>query len=208
MCQLAGTWDAALRDMATHTSTHDRNADEAPTEEKLDKLYELIDGIEIAMMTTRRPDGSLVSRPMATQARRAGTDLWFMTNVETAKVDELVAAPQVNLGYYKDGTREYVSVSGIAHVTQDRSLIRQLYKPDWRAWLGDEGEDRDGGPDDQRIALIEVKAESAVYLKADRPRPLALFSVVKAMVTGEPPKTGDLGELNRQELSRGPARRD
>ena len=193
--------------MTTHsTQRHKEERDGVPTEKKLDELYALIDGIEIAMMTTRRPDGSLVSRPMQTQARAAGTDLWFMTDIETAKTDELIADPHVNLGYYRDGTREYVSVSGLAHVTQDRVRIHELYKPDWRAWLGDEGGDRDGGPNDPRIALIEVQADSAVYLKSDRPRVVALFSVVKAMVTGEPPKVGAMGELDKEELRQGSAR--
>ena len=40
--------------------------DSVPTDKKLDDLYELIDGIEIAMLTTRRADGHLVSRPMQT----------------------------------------------------------------------------------------------------------------------------------------------
>ena len=34
---------------------------------ELDKFYALIDEIEIAMMTTRRPDGHLESRAMANQ---------------------------------------------------------------------------------------------------------------------------------------------
>jgi general stress protein 26 len=177
-----------------------------PTEKKLEQLYELIDGIEIAMLTSRRPDGSLVSRPMQTQARRAGTDLWFMTSVDSGKIDELIADPQVNLGYYKDGSREYVSVSGRARVTQDKALIHQLYKPDWKAWLGDEGGARNGGPDDPRIALIEVEADSAHYLKATKPRLLTLFSVAKAVVTGDPPKAGDMGKLNRRDLASGAAR--
>jgi len=177
-----------------------------PTEKKLAQLYELIDGIETAMLTTRTRDGALVSRPMQTQARRAGTDLWFMTSVDSGKVDELIAEPQVNLGYYKDGTREYVSVSGSAHVTQDKAMIHQLYKPDWKAWLGDEGGERDGGPDDPRIALIEVKAESAYYLKSTQPRLIALFSVAKAILTGNPPKAGDMGELDRQALAGGAGR--
>jgi general stress protein 26 len=177
-----------------------------PTDKKLEQLYELIDGIEIAMLTSRTKTGALVSRPMQTQARRAGTDLWFMTSITTGKIDELVADPQVNLGYYKDGTREYVSVSGRAHVTQDKALIHELYKPDWKAWLGDEGDDRDGGPNDPRIALIEVKAESAYYLKANQPRLVALFNVAKAVATGNPPKVGDMGELNRQELAQGAGR--
>lgn len=177
-----------------------------PTEKKLEQLYELIDGIETAMLTSRRPDGSLVSRPMQTQARRAGTDLWFMTSIDSGKIEELLTEPHVNLGYYKDGTREYVSVSGRARVTQNGALIHELYKPDWKAWLGDEGGERDGGPDDPRIALIEVEADSAYYLKATKPRLLMLFSVAKAIATGEPPKAGDMGKLSRQDLAAGAAR--
>ena len=45
----------------------------------LAKLYETIDAIEIAMMTTRRADGHLRSRAMATQKPAAGADLWFVT---------------------------------------------------------------------------------------------------------------------------------
>lgn len=177
-----------------------------PTEKKLEQLYELIDGIEIAMLTSRRPDGSLVSRPMQTQARRTGTDLWFMTSIDSGKIEELLSEPQINLGYYKDGTREYVSVSGRARVTQNKAMIHELYKPDWKAWLGDEGGARNGGPDDPRIALIEVEAESAYYLKATQPRLLTLFSVAKAMVTGDPPKAGDMGKLERRDLATGAAR--
>jgi general stress protein 26 len=178
-----------------------------PTSEKLEQLYELIDGIEVAMLTTRRPDGSLVSRPMQTQARRAGTDLWFMTSIETGKISELEDEPQVNLAYYRDRTREYVSVSGRARLIRDRSLIRELYQSDWKAWLGDEGGERDGGPDDPRIALIEVTADSAYYLKSDKPQILQLFSVAKAIVTGDPPKAGDLGQLDRGELAQGQGQR-
>ncbi|HEX6273993.1 MAG TPA: pyridoxamine 5'-phosphate oxidase family protein [Polyangiaceae bacterium] len=179
---------------------------ELSTEKKLEQLYALIDGIEVAMLTSRTRQGTLVSRPMQTQARRPGTDLWFMTSVETGKIDEIVENPQVNLGYYKDGTREFVSVSGEARVTQDPAMIRDLYKPDWKAWLGDEGGERDGGPGDPRIALIEVKAESAYYLKSTQPRLVALFSVAKAIATGKPPNVGDLGQLNQGELSRGDGR--
>jgi general stress protein 26 len=196
--------------LATAMAKENRDQEEqksVPTEKKLEQLYELIDGIETAMLTTRTKDGALVSRPMQTQARRAGTDLWFMTSVDSGKVDELIAEPQVNLGYYKDGTREYVSVSGHAHVTQDKAMIHELYKPDWKAWLGDEGDERDGGPDDPRIALIEVKADSAYYLKSTQPRLVALFSVAKAIVTGNPPKAGDMGELDRPALAAGAGRR-
>ena len=177
--------------------------EEVPLEKKLDDLYELIDGIETAMITTRRPDGSLVSRAMQTQRRTSGTDLWFMTNIESEKFEELALDPHVNVSYYRDRTREWVSVSGHAILSQDRDLIEALYKPDWKAWLGDTGDGRrDGGPRDPRIVLILVETDSVVYSKNDRPMPLALFQVVRGMITGEPPKVANLRELDANELRR------
>jgi general stress protein 26 len=188
----------------------EKNRDnEVPLEKKLDDLYKLIDGIEVAMVTTRRADGHLVSRPMQTQRRTTGTDLWFMTNVESEKFEELARDPHVNLAYYKDRTREWVSVSGRAILSRDRDLIDSLYQPDWKAWLGDTGDGkRDGSPHDPRIGLILVEADSVTYSKSDRPTPLVLFQVVKAMITGEPPKVANLRELNRSELEAPRARED
>ena len=45
--------------MASKSTDTQRNIPMA-SEKKVDDLYELIDGIEVAMMTTRRPDGHLV----------------------------------------------------------------------------------------------------------------------------------------------------
>jgi general stress protein 26 len=160
-------------------------------EKNLKDLYALIDGIEIAMFTTRRADGHLVSRPMATQTQAEGADLWFVTDIESHKLEELEIDPHVNLAYYRDRTREWVSVSGTAFVSRDRRVIKELYRPDWRAWFGDQGGARDGGPDDPRLALIQVDVHSVTYLKQDKPRPVVLFELVRGMVTGQTP---DLGE--------------
>ena len=191
--------------MADRTS-HKEPDNSASTTKKLDELYKLIDGIEIAMFTTRRPDGHLVSRPMATQERVSGTDLWFVTDVSSNKLDEIKTDPHVNLSYYNLKSREWVSVAGTAVVTQDRNLIHELYKPDWRAWFGDEGGERDGGPDDPRFALILVEAHSVEYLVVNKPRPLVLFEVAKAMVSGTPPRVGDQRTLTDRELHTAAAR--
>jgi general stress protein 26 len=182
----------------------EKNRDnDVPLEKKLDDLYGLIDGIETAMLTTRRADGHLVSRPLQTQRRTTGADLWFMTNAETEKFEEIAKDPHVNVSYYRDRTREWVSVSGRAILSKDRDLIDALYKPDWKVWLGDTGDGkRDGGPHDPRIALILVEADSVTYMKKDRPTPLILFEIVKGMITGEPPKVADLRELRKEELRR------
>jgi general stress protein 26 len=178
----------------------DKDRHDAPINKKLDELYGLIEGIEIAMFTTRRSDGRLVSRPMATQTQAEGSDLWFVTNIESNKLDELGFDANVNLAYYKDRTREWVSVSGTAMVSQDRRAIRELYQKDWKAWFGDEGGARDGGPDDPRLALILVEVDSVTYLKVDKPQPVVLFEVVKGMVTGTPPDVGAERQVSGEEI--------
>lgn len=174
---------------------------------KLEDLYDLIEGIEIAMFTTRRSDGRLVSRPMATQTQAQGSDLWFVTDIESHKLEELQSDPHVNLAYYRDRTREWVSVSGTATVSHDRRAIRELYRPDWKAWFGDEGGERDGGPDDPRLALILVDVDSVTYLKVDKPRPIVLFEVAKGMLTGSRPDVGEERQVSGDEIRTGAPRR-
>ena len=181
------------------------DATPASTEKKLDQMYGLVEGIEIAMFTTRRPDGHLVSRPMATQARAAGADLWFVTDGEAHKLDELQHDPHVNVSYFRDRTMEWVSVSGTARVVTDRAKIHELYRPDWRAWFTDQGGERDGGPDDPRLTLVAVDAHSVVYMKNDTPRPVVLFEVVKGIITGQQPDVGETHVLHEGELRGGRA---
>ena len=188
-------------------NTTEKNRDDAvSTAKKLDDLYKLIDGIEVAMFTTRRADGHLVSRPMQVQKREAAADLYFVTDVESHKLDELDADQHVNLGFYKDRTREWVSVAGTAKVSQDRALVHRLYKADWKAWFGDQGGERDGGPDDPRLAIVLVEAHSVTYSISNKPQPLVLFEVAKGILTGSAPDVADLRQIGERELTHVPHR--
>ena len=170
------------------------------TQKKLSELYDLIGDIEIALMTTRRADGHLVTRPMATQDHGSYADLWFVTNIETHKIDEIEQDPHVSLGYLDSGSMEWVSVSGTATISQDRAKIHELYEPDWKAWFEDEGGNRDGGPDDPRLALIFVDAHTVHYMKAKHSKPVTLFEIAKGIVTGTQPDIGREEQLTQREL--------
>ena len=156
----------------------------------LERFYELIDGIDAAMMTTRRADGHLQSRPMATQRRADGADLWFVTTAGTSKLEDLARDPHVNLAYYKASNAEWASVSGTAVVSTDRARIRELYAADWQLWFPDDGEPRHGTPDDPRMVLIGVTVHAAVFLEVNKPRPVFLYEAVKGWLTGEQPEVG------------------
>ncbi|HEX8169889.1 MAG TPA: pyridoxamine 5'-phosphate oxidase family protein [Thermoanaerobaculia bacterium] len=166
----------------------------------LERFRKLVEDLEVAMLTTRRADGMLVSRPMATQAFADGADLWFVTEKSSPKIAEIAASPAVNLAYYKDRTREWISVSGRARVVDDRSKIRELYRPDWRAWFEDKGGAENGGPDDPRMVLIAIDIDEAHYLELNKPQAVILFELVKGMITGDRPDFPDVQTVTRDSL--------
>ena len=163
-------------------------------ESDLDKLYKLIDDMDVAMLTTRRADGHLESRAMANQKRASGADLWFVCADGTAKLRDIQADPRVNLAYYNDSSREWISVSGIASISRDRAKIRELYAADWKVWFPDEGDPRHGTADDPRMVLIGIDIHAAVFLEVNKPRPVVLYEVAKGWLTGHDP---DIGEMHR-----------
>jgi general stress protein 26 len=163
----------------------------------LEKLYEHIDDIEIAMMTTRRPDGHLQSRAMATQKRADGADLRFITLDGGQKLRDIAVDPHINLSYYKDRTREWVSVSGFASITRDRQKIHELYAPDWKVWFPKEGDPRHGTADDPRMVLIGVDVHAAAFLEVNKPQPVVLYEVVKGFFTGSTPDVGEMHHIEK-----------
>jgi general stress protein 26 len=87
---------------------------------------------------------------------------------DSRKIGEIARDPNINLSYYKERTREWISVSGAARICRDRAKIRELYEPTWKAWFPNDGGLRDGGPEDPRMVLIGVEARSAQFAKLDR----------------------------------------
>jgi general stress protein 26 len=145
----------------------------------LQKLAKLIKGIRVAMLTTREADGSLRSRPMATQEPEDfdGT-LWFFTQSDTGKVHEIDRDHQVNLSYAQPDDNRYVSISGRANLVRDRSKIDELWSQFLKAWFPD-------GKDDPRVALLRVDVEQAEYWDAPSSTIIKLVGLARAVVTGK-----------------------
>jgi len=168
--------------------------------ERVHALYDLVEDIEVAMLTSRRRDGSLIARPMATQRRMDGAHFWFVTEEGSPKLQEISVDPNVNLSYYKDRTKEWVSISGVARIVRDRAKIRELYEPSWKVWFPDEGEPRNGGPDDPRMVLLGVDARFAQFMSVDKIAPVVAFEFLRGLVTGRRPDVGKLDAVSPGDL--------
>ncbi len=129
-----------------------------------------------------------------------GFDLLFHTNTESGKTDDLKENKSVNIGFI-NAYGEWASISGHATIETDREIIRKHYAPTLRAWLGDLGDGKhDGGPEDPRIGIIRVKANTVQYSTSKRTMVGSLVNVAKSTVTGETAQINHLRHIDEAEI--------
>ena len=198
----------------------EKNLDNPPLKEKVEGLVKFISSCKFGMMTTRiESSGLLASRCMAVAGKvrpphpkltsreandseeNGGVDLIFHTNTESGKTNDLESDPKINISFL-NGTGEWASISGEATVVTDRDTVRNYYSPALKAWLGDLGDGKhDGGPEDPRIGVIRVVAQTVVYAVAEGTMMGRGIEIVKGAVTGEAPKVNKLREISEEELN-------
>jgi general stress protein 26 len=152
-------------------------------------LNDRIKGIQIAMMTTVDQDGSLKSRPMATQEMDNDGYLWFFTRASDAKVGDVQQDQQVNISYEKPGDNLFISVSGTAELVRDQKKINDLWKPLLKAWFPN-------GKDDPEIALLKVSVNNAEYWDSPSGIVGRLFAASKGLASGGKDSGGEDVKLN------------
>ena len=159
------------------------NAAPATSEEK-EKVWEMIKDIKVAMLVTMDSEGHHFARPMVAQEPDEHHDLWFFSSLDSPKIQEIIAHPEVLLSYADPDGNAYVSISGEAAVVQDRAKIDDLWSESLKAWWPK-------GKDDPNVTLISVTPRSAEYWDGPASTIVQAFGYIKARVTGEPEKMGE-----------------
>lgn len=127
-------------------------------------------------------------------------DYLFFTNTESHKTDELKGDPHVNIAFL-DTSGQWASVSGTASIETDRGLVKKYYSPALKAWMGDLGDGKhDGSENDPRIGIIRVRMTSATYAITDLTILGRLAEVAKGMVTGEQANVNKIREITETEV--------
>ena len=151
------------------------------------KVWDMIKNIRTALFVTHDEDGGMHARPMAVNQQVFEGDLWFFTDVNSPKIEEIEANSSVLLAYAEPRDQEYISVTGTAEVVRDRKKIDELWTDALRLWFP-------RGPGDRSIALIKVSVSAAEYWDAPSARMVLAYSCEKAGTSG---LTIDLGENKR-----------
>ena len=156
----------------------------AERQQAIAKLGKLIAEVKYAMLTTADEDGTLRSRPMATQnADDFDGYLWFFTRASSPKAGEVEREHQVNVAYAEPKDQTFVSVSGTANLVRDKAKAEALWTPAMKAWFPK-------GLEDPDVALLKVHVEKAEYWDTPNSTFVHVVGFVKATVTGKAYKPG------------------
>lgn len=143
------------------------------------RLWDLIGDVEVAMLTTVDAHGALQSRPLATvKIDEPDGDLWFFTAKDSPKVEQIQREQHVNLAYADPRSGTYVSVNGVATLSQDRKRIDELWSPLQRAWFPH-------GKDDPKLTLLRVRVVQAQYWSHAEGWIRMMIDAARAAVSGE-----------------------
>ncbi len=160
-------------------------SNETGQSEDVQKIAQMIKGIDFGMLTTVDDDGTLRSRPMSANGNvEFDGDVWFFTYGESHKVLEAQHHPQVNVAFSDPKKQTYVSLSGTAALVRDKAKVEELWEPSLKAWFPQ-------GIDTPDIALLKVTAHQAEYWDAPGSAVAHVLGLVKALATGETPKVGE-----------------
>lgn len=147
-----------------------------------DDVYDLIETIGIGMLVTSRQGADMLrARPMAASVKREENAIFFLTDAEGRKDDEVRDDPKVCLAFADPKGQRYVSVSGTARISNDHARIKELWSVGAQAFWDT--------PDDQAIRVVEVRPTEAEFWQG----PGRIVSAVKMAVAAATGGRPDLG---------------
>lgn len=147
-----------------------------PLTQAVARLNNLLRGMDTAILTTVRPDGSLHSCPMASQGVTDDGAFWFISSSKSEKVEAVRTIQRVSLCFANHVGNHYVSVSGFCELVRNREAAQQLWNPNFKSWFP-------GGLEDPDLVLMKIVVQQAEYWDPAQSRMVPLTGFDPAAVS-------------------------
>lgn len=150
-------------------------------QDMITQTWDLMEKIGFCMLSTRSGD-DIRARPMAAHLEPMENAIYFLTDAESTKDDEIARWPNVGLAFADSKGQKYVSITGTAELSNNREQIRELWSTPAKAWWEN--------ADDPSIRILKVTPKYAEYWNS----PGTVVSYVKmlaAAITDTRPDMGD-----------------
>jgi general stress protein 26 len=153
------------------------------------KVRQLLKHFRSTMMITAA-NGAPHARPMGLQgdAKDFGGVLWFFTDRNCRKVEEIKQNPSISLLFQSDSDSAYMHLFGHASLSDDKAKMKELYTPLLKTWFP-------AGLEDPRLTLIRFEADHGDFWDSPGGMLQVLAAFTKAVVTGKRAQGGEMGEV-------------
>ena len=142
---------------------------------EMQEFLGILESFDHAMLVTQR-EAELRSRPMAIADRTPEGHVWFVTSVDSAKLQEITDYPDVNVAMQAGST--FLSISGTVRATRDPHRINELWNDVQELWFPQ-------GRNDPTLILLEVVPTYAEYWDRSGVEAVKFaFDAAKSMATG------------------------
>jgi general stress protein 26 len=149
----------------------------------LERVWDIIESVGVCMLTTQA-GGRLRARPVEPRPDRKSGLIFVVTDVRSAKQDEIEAKPDVNLVFIDAQAKAYLSITARACVTRDISKIEQVWRLTDKAWWP-------GGATDPNVCLLRIEPQTGELWDGPASTAVTVFEFGKAFVTGAQPALGE-----------------
>lgn len=149
--------------------------------EQTEEIRDILDDVRVCMLVDTFQAG-LRARPMALHFDDDTDEaLWFITDTNSGKVDEVMKNPSVCVSVQKGQT--YASITGNAEIVENRAKLKGIWSPFVDAWYPE-------GPDSPNVTLLKVTPSHGEYWKGDS----KVVAGVKMLIASARDERPDIGE--------------
>ena len=164
---------------------------------EIDRVWEIIETIGVCMLTTTFA-GGVRARPLEARPDRKSDRLLFITDVHSAKREEIERWPDVGLAFVDVVDKAYLSITGKAQILDDPELRRLAWRKTDSVWWP-------CGPEDRNVCVLVVEPITAELWDGPASSTVAAYEFAKARATGTEPNLGENLKVTVQMKKSNPA---
>jgi len=151
--------------------------------DNIDRVWDIVEKVGVCMLT-RQFVGGLRARPLEARPGRDAGLIFFVTDIHSAKEDEIEATPDVGLVFIDPNDKAYLSITGRARVMHDADKTKAAWRKTDEVWWP-------GGPDNPNVCLLQIEPFTAELWDGPASAVVTAFEFARARLTGEEPKLGE-----------------
>lgn len=120
----------------------------------------------------------LTVRPMAVQSVDDAGNLWFLSSRTSHTNQHIAEDPRVQLLFASPGSSEYMTLQGVATISDERALREAHWTPIAKTWFNQ-------GVDDPDLTVIRVEANDGYYWDTKHGKMVSFLKIAAGVLTGK-----------------------